>query len=212
MRPNLIIAQHTPMKTRIILTLVTLLIAPPGLGQQDTSPAARADLLYRQGLAAVQKGDKETAQKAFEGALRINPGHANARYHLLQLRGTGERLAAKARQLKLQQVKLPVVNFDNVTLEEAVQAIDLLVRKETKETFAPNFVIQDSSGELAKRPITLQLRNVPAHVALKYTLDLARATVRYDEHAILIQPLGAPKPKTAGETGSTTQPEVKPFE
>ena len=200
------------MKTRIILTLVTLLMAPLALGQKPPTPAARADLLYQQGLAAVQKGDKAGAQKAFENALRINPSHANARYHLLQLRGSGERMAAKARELKLQQVKLPEVNFSDVTLEEAVQAIDLLVRKETKEAFSPNFVIQDSSGELAKRPITLQLRNVPAHVALKYTLDLAQATVRYDEHAILIQPLGPPKSKTTGDSGGTKQPEVKPFE
>lgn len=200
------------MKTRIILTLVTLLVAPLALGQQDPGPAARADMLYRQGLAAVQRGDKVAAQKAFEGALRINPKHANARYHLLQLRGSGERLAAKARELKLQKVTLPEVSFDNVTLEEAVQAIDLLVRRETKDAFAPNFVIQDSSGELAKRPITLQLRSVPAHVALKYALEQAQATVRYDEHAILIQALGGAKSKETGGSGDTTQPDVKPFE
>jgi len=200
------------MKTPIIITLVALLIAPLGLAQQDPSAATRSELLYRQGLAAVQKGDRSGAQKAFEGALRINPNNANARYQLLQLRGTGGRLAAKARELKLQQVKLPVINFDDVTLEEAIQAIDLLVRKETKEAFSPNFVIQDSTGELAKRPISLQLRNIPAHVALKYTLDLARATARYDEHAILIQPIGVPKPAGSGGTGGTTQPEVSPFE
>jgi len=200
------------MKTRIILTLVALLVAPLGYAQQDQSPAARSDLLYRQGLAAIEKGDKAGAQKAFEGALRINPSNANARYHLLQLRGTGERLAAKAREIKLQQVKLPVISFDGVTLEEAVGAIDLLVRKETKEAFSPNFVIQDSTGVLAKQPITLQLRNVPAHIALKYTLDLARATARYDEHAILILPLSPPKPTSTGGSSGTTQPEVSPFE
>jgi len=197
------------MKTRIILTLATLFVASLGHAQQDQSAANRSDLLYRQGLVAVQRGDKDGAKKSFEGALRINPNHANARYHLLQLRGTGARLAGKARELKLQQVTLPVVNFDDVTLEEAIQAIDLLVRKETKEAFSPNFVIQDSTGELAKRPISLQLRNIPAHVALKYTLDAARAAARYDEHAILIHPVGVSNPAAAKET---TQPEVRPFE
>jgi len=175
------------MKTRTIVTLVVLALAPVLAAQQGNDPASQAEKLYSSGLAAVEKGDRAGAKQAFEEALRLNPGHANARFHLLQLRDGGERMAAKARELKLQKVLLPLVALDDVSLEEALNALDVMVRKESKDQFVPNFVIQDPSGELAKRPVSLQLRNVPATVALKYVMELARAVSRFEEHAILIQ-------------------------
>ena len=139
-------------------------------------------------MVAVRDGDLEAARKAFTGALQIDPNHGNARYQLIELRNNGDRIAARARQVKLEQVKLPIVQFDDVTLDEAVAAIDLLVRKETKEEFIPNFVIRDPDGRISERKVELQLRNVQASVALKYVLDLVGASVRYEQHAILILP------------------------
>ena len=185
------------MKTRPIVMLVVLALAPVLAAQQGNDPAAQAEKSYRSGLAAVEKGDRSGAKAAFEEALRLNPGHANARFHLLELRGSGERMAAKARELRLQQVTLPVITLDDVPLDEALNALDLLVRKESKDQYVPNFVIQDAGGELAKRKVSLQLRNVPATVALKYILESCRATSRFEEHAIVIQAAGGGGAKPA---------------
>lgn len=188
------------MKTPILLTFILLAAAPLATAQGSGNQAEQS---YKAGLAAVEKGDQAAAKTAFEHALKLNPSHANARFHLLQLRGAGGRMAAKAREIKLQKVVLATVQFDDVSLQEALEAIDLLVRKATKEQFSPNFVVQDSTGELAEKKVTLQLKNVPAHMVLKYTLDLTQSAARYDEHAILIHPLpgtvggGAEKPEAA---------------
>jgi hypothetical protein len=129
---------------------------------------------------------------------------------LKELSLQSNRFAAKRRELKMTEVKLPKVEFDEVSLAEALDAINALVGKETKGEYTPNFVVEDPQNVLEGRKFSLKLGAVPAAVALKYTLESTRATARYDEHAIVIRPLGgggeAParvedKPKESGQSG-----------
>ena len=95
-------------------------------------------------------------------------------------------------------MKIPKVNFENTPFRDAVEALDIMIEKETKGKFAPNFVIQDPHGQLAKREVTIKLGAVPANVVLDYILKMTDAKVRYDQHAIVLMPLGgAPKGKSS---------------
>ena len=119
------------------------------------------------------------------------------RYQLLNLSKSRPDLAAKVRERKLSQIKLPKVNFDNASFRDAIETLDVLIAKETKGEFAPNFIIQDPHGQLEGSTITMQLGGVPANVLLDYVLKMANARARFDEHAIVLQPIGrppAPKP------------------
>jgi hypothetical protein len=191
------------MKSLLVVACSLLCLAAPVVAQGQADPAAQAEQYYRHGMAAVQRGAATDARRAFEAALRLNPGHANARYQLLQLRGNEGKLVAKSRELKLGQVTLPEVQFEDATLDEVLEALDGMVRKQTKDAFVPNFVIQDSSGKLAKAKVNIRIRNVPATVVLKYALDQAGGRAAYEEHAILIRPTGTGGggPATGGETG-----------
>jgi hypothetical protein len=164
--------------------LISSAIAPA----QD-NPAAKAERYYRQGLTAEGQGNAGLARRSFQSALRLNPNHANARYHLLQLSGADARLSAKARQLKLGRTILPKVELDGASFQEVLDMLDALVRKETKNQFVPNFVIQDPSGKLAERTVDIRLRNVPATAVLKYAAEQVGAKIRYDAHAVLIRPV-----------------------
>lgn len=178
------------MKTLLIVGCSLGCMLAPLSAQQRDDAASRAEQYYGLGMAAVKRGAAAEARRAFEAALRLNPGHANARYQLLELKGSKDKLASKSRELALGQVKLAEVQFEDATLADALEAIDAQVRKETKDGFVANFVVQDPAGKLAKARINIRLRNVPATVVLKYVLDQARAWPSYEEHAILIRPTG----------------------
>jgi hypothetical protein len=187
------------MKTIIQILMGVMLSL--GLPAQSESTAAKANALYRQGLLALEQGQTETARTCFEGVLSLQPSNANARYQLRKLSLTTDRMGAKRRELKMQAVKLPKVDFEDLTLREALDAINAVVEKQTEGKFSPNFVVEDPNSVFETRRFTLKLGQVPASVALKYALDSARATARYDEHAIVIKPLGAEGAEVPQEGG-----------
>ena len=182
------------MKTRFVSVRVAALaialacVAP--LSAQNNAPTAaqRADLLYRQGQAAEQAGDPDAARKAYIDALQVNPNHAHARYSLGQLKLNAARIAAKGREVKFGDVVVPEFKLDEATLAEALEALQLIVEKESNGEVAPNFIVHDPQRALADVKITLVLRKVPARAVLQYVLDQARAKARHDEHAIVISP------------------------
>ena len=84
------------------------------------------------------------------------------------------------------------------------------MRKQTDNKFSPNFVVQDPNNVLEARKFTLKLGNLPASVVLQYCLDSSRATARYDQHAIVIRPLGGGKATPQG--GEQAPPKIAPKE
>ncbi len=173
------------MQRSIILAAFGM-IALPAFGSE-------ADDYYKKGMDAVAKGDVAGARIAFNETLRLKPDHAYARYQLGRLTATKGDLVSKRRSAQLAAIKLPVVSMDNVTLSEALEALEHMVNEESKKadpqsTFSPNFLIRDPKNELGERDVSLQLKNVPAKVALDYLLEQAGGIARYDEHATVIRP------------------------
>lgn len=152
------------------------------------TPPQQADALYRQGLAAEKAGDPVAARQAYEAALKANPGHANARYSLGQLKLNSGTIAAKGREAKFGAVMIPEYRLDAANLQESLDALRVIVEKQSKQQVTPNFVIQDPKNELAAAKITLNLKNLPARGVIQYLMEQSGAKVRYDEHAIVITP------------------------
>jgi hypothetical protein len=174
------------MKIPMILGCALMILSAVASAQDN--PGAKAERYYRQGLTAEQQGNANLARRSFQDALRLNPRHANARYHLLRLSGADAKLNARARKLKLTRINLPKVELDGASFQEVLDMLDALVRKETKDKFVPNFVIQDPSGKLAERSVDIRLRNVPASTVLQYAAEQVGAKVAYGAHAVLIRP------------------------
>ena len=178
------------MKRPILMVLGTSLALCAGAWADTATKEAttRVATLYQQGLEALKEGNADAARQCFTAVLHIQPSHGNARYQLLNLKNRGPKLAATVRKKKLTQVKVPKVDFDGVTVPDAIEALGILVEKETKGKFAPNFIVQDPGGAFGSRPITMKLGSVPANVVLDYVLRMGGATARYDEYAIVIRP------------------------
>lgn len=192
------------MKRTILMVLGTMLALSVSL-EAITAQEERVQkvaTLYQQGVTALKDGDSKLAAACFREVLVIQPNHGNARYQLLSLHQRKPNLAAKVRQRKLAQIKIPKVDFDESEFGEVIEALDILIAKETKGEFAPNFVVQDPHGLLENKRITMKLGTVPANVLLDYVLKMAHAKARYDEHAIVIAPIGkAPKAAEAKAEG-----------
>jgi len=173
---------------------------------QDESPRASASEWYRQGIRAMERGDIETARQCFHEVLRLRPSNMNARYQLRQLTLRKGTLLAKRRESQLKAVTIPRVDFADLNLREALDALGTLVERETNGKFIPNFVVQDPAGVLDNRRFSLQLSQIPATVVLKYALENAHATARFDEHAIVVKPLGSGRSSKEGEQKTEPEP------
>ena len=176
------------MNARITGLLAALLItATPAL-------ADKAEDAYRRGLQAVADGDASTARAAFHEALRLRPNHAYARYQLSRLAQDNGQLAAQKRARDLAAVRLDQVDFKDVPLSDALIALNQLVEEASAKArgkdkaITPNFNIQDPTGKLGQKEVTLQLKNVPAKAALDYLLEQAGARARFDEFATVVMP------------------------
>lgn len=173
----------------IHLIAISLLVA-------GTAFAETADEAYRAGMAAIQRNEPAAAKQAFERALQLRPDHAYARYQLGRLKSDSASMNAKRREAQLASVRLPEVSFEKASLSEALVALNQMVETESAKTkgkegaFAPNFNVQDPTGKLGEKEVTLNLKNIPANAALQYLLDQVNARVRYDAHATVVLPNG----------------------
>lgn len=151
--------------------------------------ADKAAEIYKQGLIAVEEGNAKAADAAFREVLRLQPGNANARYQLGQLKANQGSLAARARARKLGEYTIDKVDFSDVEFSEAISALSMMVNKKSEDEFSPNFMIQDPSSKLGNQPVTLQVKNVPAKAVFEMLLKQAGGVAKYEEHAIVIRPV-----------------------
>jgi hypothetical protein len=169
--------------SKIITFVVACTLVSQALAQ-STPPSAES--LFKQGVAAEKAGDPVAAGNFYKSALKADPSHANARFSLGQLKLTSASIAAKGREAKFGAVMVPAFQLDQATFPEALEALGIIIEKQSKEKVTPNFVIEDPKKKFAEQRISLNLKNMPAKAVLKYLLDQTGAKARYDEHAVVI--------------------------
>lgn len=173
------------MNPRILL--VSLVLAATATAQ-NADPRQQADAYYNQGIAAEKAGDPAAARNAYNTALRLNPRHTQARFRIGQLKSTSGAIASRGRETKIGAVMIPEIKLDAATLPETLDLLSKMIEKESEGKIAPNFVIQDPKNALKDAAITMQLKSVPTSAILKYITAQTGAKLRYDEHAIVIEP------------------------
>lgn len=175
---------------KLILALALLATLPAY--SQEQKPQKVSDI-YKQGMIAMDQGNVKAADAAFREVLRLNPGHADARYQLSELKRSQGSIAARAREKKLSEYELAQINFDKVELSEALAALSMLTEKKSEGKFAPNFMVQDPSNQLAEAKVTLMVKNVPAKAAFDMILQQTGSVAKYEEHAIIVKPVAKSK-------------------
>ena len=171
--------------SKIITFLVASTLISPAFGQTP-APAPTAGSLYKQGQDAEKAGDPVAAGNFYKSALKADPNNANIRYSLGQLKLNAADIATKGREAKFGAVMIPLFQLDGATLQEALEALSVIIEKESKNQVTPNFVVEDPKKLLATQKISLNLKNTPSRGVLKYLLDQTNARARYDDHAVVI--------------------------
>lgn len=165
--------------------LLALALLTPFPVLADTAAAES----YKLGMIAVKEGNVQAAEQAFKEVLRLQPGHANARYQLGQLKQNQGSIAARQRSKKMGEYVIPQVDFDKVELSEAVAALAVMIEEKSEGKFSPNFMVQDPSNKFGDAAVTLQVKNVPANAVLDMMLKQVGAVAKYEQHAIIIRPV-----------------------
>ncbi|MGJ8725298.1 MAG: hypothetical protein ACSHYB_12130 [Roseibacillus sp.] len=173
-----------------------ILVLVLGLTTPLLAKSPNAEDYFKQGETALKEGKIALAESSYRSALKLDPKHGNAKYRLLSMKDLTASARIKARQDKLNSIILPKVAFEDLTLEESLEGLAVMVEKASDKTFVPNFVIEDTSGTIKKNKVNISLRNIPASVALKYVLSQSKSKVSWDAHVITVRPLAG---------GSTTK-------
>jgi tetratricopeptide (TPR) repeat protein len=169
---------------------IGLALTCAGVAQNRQAKELSAAAWYQKGMAALKAGKPETAKTAFHNVLRIKPGYAPAKFQLARIPELNARAKVARRKALFDEVKIPEINFNKATLEEALEALDVLITKASNKKLAANFVLRDPKSKVSKQQVTLKMKNIPASIALRYILDGTGASARFDEHATVIKPLG----------------------
>jgi tetratricopeptide (TPR) repeat protein len=171
--------------SKIIHSVIASVLVSQVLAQ---TPAQQAVALHQKGLAAEKAGDPVAAREFYTQALKADPKNPGATYSLGQLKLTSGSIAAKGREAKFGAVMVPLFQTEEASLKESLEALSLIVEKQSNDQVTPNFVVEDPNGLLADKKITLNLKNMPAQAVMKYLLDQTGAKARFDEHAVVIGP------------------------
>lgn len=175
---------NTKNSMKHLTLLLSLALAGSAFAEKIT-----ASDLFRQGEAALAKGDIDSATAAYTKALQLDPSHGDSKFRLLSMKNLNATARVKLRQEKLASITLKSVTLEDLTLEESLEALGAMVAKATNNTFDPNFVVEDPDKRMAESNVNIRLRNIPASVALKYILSQSKAKDSWDEHVITVRPL-----------------------
>ena len=167
---------------------VGLTLTCSGIAQDKQKTELNAAAWYKKGLAALKVGKPEEAKVAFENVLKLKPGYSPAKYQLSRIPELNARAKLARRKALFANTLITEINFNDATLKEALEALDIYAVKASKEKLTPNFVIRDPKGKIKDKTVTLKMKNIPASVALKYILEGVGAAATFDEHATVIAP------------------------
>jgi len=93
----------------------------------------------------------------------------------------------------LKKVTIKQVDFEELSLREALDILAFRIENESNKQIIPNFIINDPDGEFKNRPVTLKLKNLPADNLLGYIVNHVRGSVRFERYAIIISPRRPPR-------------------
>lgn len=140
---------------------------------------------FQQGRAAFYKGDMVTAKALLTQVAAVVPNHFETKALLAQINAYSK--TDVSLRASYATVTIPKVDFNEVTLAEAAQAVVLMSKTASGGKVSPNIIVK--SPEMGKKMITLSLSNVPMPEVIDYLARLAGGKAVYEKHAVVIASL-----------------------
>ena len=148
-------------------------------------------VLYQEGRAAFFAGQWEIAREKLSLVLAKNPTHPETRAMMATI---VQKIGADNTVLRKSYEKVMIEKFEvnDVTLDEALQALRILSKNASAGKIVPNVIVKDP--ELGKKNVTLNLSKVPLSECINYLAQLTGGKLTYDKSAAIIASPAAPAP------------------
>ncbi len=141
--------------------------------------------LFQQGRAAYYKGDFETARLLLTQVAALKPDHFETKALLASI--DSQLKSGSSLRKTYGSVTIPKIDFTDVTVAEALQALSAMAKNVSGGKVTPNFIVRNP--DLGRKPVTLNLTNIPLTDAIDYLAQLAGGKATYDRHAVVLSPL-----------------------
>jgi len=166
------------MKTKLhlVLALAVGLITPALKAGDDLQ------VTYEEGRALFNAGQWDLAREKLAIVAAKNPSHAPTRAMLAQIQ---QKLGVDNTMLRksYSTVIIDKIEFSDAALDEAIEAVRILSKKATNGKVIPNIIMKDP--EVGKKPVSLNLTNIPLSEVLNYLAKLAGAKLTYEKNAVM---------------------------
>jgi hypothetical protein len=161
----------------LMFALATLALIP-------TSAPAQASMLsiyYDEGHAAYKAGLYEMAREKLKIVAAHNPTHIPTQKMLADIkRKIGEDNTALRKIYD--QVIIEKIEFHDIAMSEAIDAIRIFSRKATNERISPNIILK--TPEIGEKKVSINLARVPLSEALNYLASLTGTKLIYEKAAV----------------------------
>ena len=192
------------MKTilALLFSVSTLLLAPP-LSAQNS-----AQDVYNQGVALFNEERYDEALVLFEQVLRAKPNFVYARNYAARCKAAMARNLGPKNDLegRLSRIIIPEIAFADAPIGDTLDYLASRAQEITKGETTVNFIYKGTPEQRSGTLITLSLRNVPLSEAIKYVGELSRSKVKYEPHAVVIDPTPGAEPAPAAGTAPAPAP------
>jgi len=178
------------VSTALVSALTTSLVA------QNSKNVERAKEHYRAAEAAIENGKPKVAELQLREAIRLAPNFHVAREKLNYVRRNMTSLETQKLRVAMTKVKIEKLDLDETAGSDALKIFFQLLSNaadKQKIEVQKNYVLKDSTGSIAKRKVTLQLNNIPAHAAFDILLEQLGAKHTFEKYTIKITPRGTTK-------------------
>lgn len=137
--------------------------------------------VFQQGRAAFYKGDMETAKSLLAQVAAVSPNHFETKALLAQINAYSKTDTSLKKTYGA--VTIPKVEFNEVTLSEALQALGVMSKNASAGKVTPNFIVKNP--DMGKKMLTLSLANIPLTDVIDYLARIAGGKPVYEKHAVV---------------------------
>lgn len=191
----------------LFLVLISFFISP------SLSAQSSAQSKYNEGLVLYNAGKYGEALTLFEEVLAQKPDFIYARNYaakakVMIARGVGPKNNLEG---KLARLTIPEINFAGAPLGDVLDYLSARTAEISGGSVVANFIFKGSPEQRQNTLVTLSLRAVPLTEAIKYVAQLSHSKVKYEEHAIVVEPLHSVAPVATG-SNAPSAPDGSTFE
>lgn len=162
-------------------------IAQASIAEREAK-AKRINTLYNMAEKAYRDGDIQVARDTLRSVLAENPRHAHSIALLRKIKLNGPQLEINKKRRQFNAVKLKQIDYNGVSLAQALKILNQQVMQASNEKVIPNFVLSDPKKYLGDEKLDLKLSNVPAGVVLDHLMKKAGTSAVFGKYSITVRP------------------------